>query len=175
MDEAKEPDENTESVRRLQPDSSTKSKLRLSVKPADIIIIAVFVVVVVVLVVTLINKITITHDVTNARAVSIKVISDIQARNGEGVYELGSPDFQKSYSATQLTSYFKGITIATLKPPALVNTVESGSSSSRAVYFIYKYTALKVPYYIRTEVHKSSGKWELLSISGNADETQLEQ
>lgn len=172
MDEVKNTDAGGKAPRKL-PVDTTDAKRRRAIKPSEIVIITLFVVIVVVLVTTLINKLTDIRDVSDARAVSNEAIADVQARNGQAVRTLGSPDFQKNYSATALTQYFRNITIATLKPPKLIDTVDVGSSSGHVVYFIYEYTALKVPYYIRTEIHDNSGKWQLISIAGNENESQL--
>ena len=89
---------------------------RHGIRPTEIIIIALFVIVVAFLVITLINKLTLTKNMARARTISNEVINDIQARNGQAAYNLGSPTFKQSYSSAELTQYFKSITIATLKP-----------------------------------------------------------
>lgn len=172
MDETKERDSANKAPRKLLASTDKSTRLRV-IKPGEVLIITLFAVLVIVLVTTLINKLTSIRDLSNARSVSNQAIADVQARNGQAARSLGSPDFQKSYSAEELTNYFENITEATLKSPKLINTFDESSSSEHVAYFIYEYTALKVPYYIRTETHENSGKWQLISISGNADESQL--
>jgi len=41
------------------------------------------------------------------------------------------------------------------------------------VYFVYEYTALKVPFYVRTTIQQESGHWYLTSVVGNIDESAL--
>ena len=150
-----------------------KTKRRQLIKPSELIIGALFVVVVVILVVTLISKITIKRDVSNAQAVSNEVIADIGKRDGAAIRSLGSPDFQHSYSATSLTQGFESVEIATLKTPKLVDQIVADDANGRDVYFIYEYSALKVPFYVRTGIEQRSGHWYLFSIAGNIDESQL--
>ena len=172
MEEIKEADTSKASPRKLLR-SSEESERRRFIKPSELLIITLFVIIVIVLVTTLINKLRTNRDILDARSVSNELIADIQARNGHAAHALGSSDFQKNYSSVALTNYFTTIKLATLKPPKLIDTINDSTPSDHVVYFIYEYTALKVPYYIRTEIHDSSGKWQLISIAGNEDESQL--
>lgn len=151
----------------------TKKKRRKLVKTNELIIGIVFIAVCAVLVVTIVNKIRLHRDVTAAQAVSDKVITDINKRDGAGIRSLGSPGFQKIYTATELTKDFKSVEIATLKMPDLDQQIVVDGSNGRTVYFIYKYGALKVPFYVRTTIHKQSGHWYLTGVNGNADEGAL--
>jgi hypothetical protein len=72
-----------------------------------------------------------------------------------------------------LTLLFKHEEVATLKNPTLDRTIVYNDKTGRTVFFIYKYTALKVPFYIRTGVTKESGGWKLSSLSGSLDESRL--
>lgn len=146
---------------------------RPHIKPSDVLIILFFLIIVIVLTTVLIDKLIAKRDTANARTVSDAVIADIQDRNGAKVYALGTPTFQRAYTADGLTQEFQHITIATLKPPAIDQQAVVDSSLGRTVFFVYKYTALKVPYYIRTSMLHRDGKWQLTSITGNADESQL--
>jgi hypothetical protein len=153
--------------------SSEKPKRRQFVKPSELIIGLLFIGLVAVLLITLINKITLKRDVSDARTVSSKVIIDIQARNGDAIWRLGSPKFQRAYSPADLTEGFIHLEVATLKTPTLDDQFVVTTSSGRTVFFIYKYTALKVPFYVRTAITHQAGHWYLTGIAGNADETQL--
>lgn len=153
---------------------SDKAKRRKLAKPSELIIGALFIVVVVVLVITLINRLALKRDVSNAQKVSNEVIADIGKRNGAAIRSLGSPDFQRTYTATSLTQGFQSVEIATLKTPTLVDQIVADTPSGRDVYFVYAYTALKVPFYVRTGIEHRSGHWYLVSIAGNIDESQLD-
>ena len=143
------------------------------VRKSDIVIFAIIGVVIVALSVFLYNHLVLKRDVSNAQTVSDKVIADLQKRDGGAARALGSPTFQKTYSAPQLTKQFKAIELATLKPPALNRTIVYTGYKGRMVFFIYKYTALKVPFYVRTGITHTGSHWYLTQISGSADESSL--
>jgi len=152
---------------------STKPKRRKFIKPTELVFIICFVVVVGLLMNIFISKWTLRRDAGHARVVSDKVINDIQKRDGGAARALGTPTFQKSSTSAGLTSMFKQLEVATLKPPKLDEQFVIDTDNGRTVYFIYKYTALKVPYYIRTAVMNKSGQWQLTGITGNIDESKL--
>jgi len=174
MSEAPEPEiskpEVSEPSPRKLPAKPTRKQF---IKPQELVVAVIFIAVVAILLATLVNKLTFNHDVSNARTVSNKVIADIQKRNGAAIRSLGSPSFQKSYSAASLTQGFKSVEIATLKTPTPVQQTVVDTPSGRSVYFIYEYTALKVPFYVRTSIRQESGHWYLTSIVGNINESDL--
>jgi hypothetical protein len=153
--------------------AETKPKGRRLIKPGELILSIVFVAVCAVLIAILLNKLRLRRDVSNARTVSDKVITDIRRRDGAGIRSLGSPKFQQTYSAAELTQDFKSVEIATLKTPTLDRQIVVDGSSGRVIYFVYKYTALKVPFYVRTTIQHQSGHWYLTGVNGNIDETTL--
>jgi len=159
-----------ENVTAAVPKPSAK---RSKVKITDVIVFTILLAIIVGLAVFLFQKIELKRDASHAQTVSDKVIADLQKRDGGAARTLGSSKFKSTYSDAQLTAQFKAVEVATLKAPSLDRTIVYDGSKGRVVYFIYKYSALKVPYYIRTAITKDSGKWELTNISGNADETQL--
>jgi len=146
---------------------------RLKFKISDAIILAVIVAVIVLLSVFLVGKLRLKHDVAQAQTVSDKVIADFQKRDGAAVRKLGSSKFQSTYSADVLTKQFKAVNVATSQTPKLDHTTVSSGSKGRTIFFIYKYSALKVPFYVRTALSEQAGAWRLTNISGNADESQL--
>ena len=156
-----------------QTSAKPKAKRRTPIKPVELVISAVFIAVVAVLTITLVGKLALKRDTTNARAVSDKVIADIGRRDGAAIRSQGSPKFQSSYSAAELTQDFKNVEIATLKKPQLDRQIVVDTPSGRIVYFVYKYTALKVPFYVRTAIQHQSGHWYLTAITGNVNETAL--
>jgi hypothetical protein len=155
----------------ITPETEPKPRRKLKIKISDVIALVIIVAVIIGLSVFIVNKITLKHDVADARIVADKVIADLQKRDGAAAYKLGNKKFQKSYTADALTKQFKAVEVATLKKPALDRTTVS--SDKHAVVFVYKYTALKVPYYVRVILSDKAGPWQLTNISGNADESQL--
>jgi len=153
--------------------AKAKSKRRTLIKPSELIVSVVFIAVCAVLIVTLVNKLTLKHDVANAKTVAEKTVVDIQHNNGAGAYALGSPKFKKTITANALTGQFKAIDVTTSKAPTLDRQIVVDGSSGRSVYFVYKYTTLKVPFYIRVGVQHQSTHWYLVAVTGNVDESTL--
>lgn len=153
--------------------SSNRRKRKLPFKITDLIIFSIIIAVIVILSLTLVRKLGLKHDTAAARPIADKAIADIQKRDGSAARTLGSPTFQKTYTAAQLTTQFKTIEIATLKSPKLDRTIVFDGNKGRTVFFIYKYTALKVPFYIRIGVGEQAGNWKLTQLSGSADESTL--
>ncbi len=153
--------------------SSEESKKDRKLKPIDIVAIVVVTVVVVVLGWTIYSKLKLKHDVAAAQQVSDQTIAALQKRDGAAAYKLGSANFKKTYTAKQLSTQFNTIEVATTKSPALENTTVYHGKDGETAYFIYKYSALKVPYYVRTAILHKDGKWQLVNISGSADESKL--
>ncbi|TAH32171.1 hypothetical protein EYC59_06315 [Candidatus Saccharibacteria bacterium] len=142
-------------------------------KTIDIVAIVVVTTIIAILGWTIYSKISLKHDVTAAQKVSDETITALQKRDGTTARKLGSASFQKEYTNEALTKQFKTIETATLKAPALENTTVYNSKDGKTVFFIYKYTALKVPYYVRVATLKQDGGWKLIDISGNADVSKL--
>jgi hypothetical protein len=148
-------------------------KRRRSVKVSDIVIFSVLIIVIVALTVVLLNKLAVKHAVDSARPVSDKAIAAIEARDGAAARKLGDKEFQSKNSAADLTTLFKKEEIATLKKPTLDGTIVYHDDSGRIVFFIYKYTALKVPFYVRTGITENAGQWHLTSLEGSMDESKF--
>jgi hypothetical protein len=170
--EATEPKEESPAKPRVRK-FSVIAKRRQLIKPSELVMGTLFIVIVIVLSMTLINKLTLKNDITNAKAVSSQVIADIGKQNGAGIRSLGSPNFQKQFSAAYLTQGFKSVEVATYKTPTVVDQIVGDTPHGRIIFFVYKYSALKVPFYVRTEIEHESGHWYLVNISGNIDESQL--
>jgi hypothetical protein len=146
---------------------------KLKLKASDIVIFGIIILAIVGLSMFTVNKLKLKNDVSAAQTVSDKAIDDLQKRDGAAARQLGSKTFQKAYTASQLTKQFKAVEVATLKPPKLDRTTAYDGNKGRTIFFIYKYTALKVPFYVRTAVAKSDGAWHMTQISGSADESTL--
>lgn len=159
----------TPKKRRDIPGGAPRRKIHVS----DIIIFAVIIIVIIGLAVFLYNHLVLKRDVSNAQKISDQTIADIQKRDGAAAWKLGDKPFQAKNSATDLTNLFKQEEIATLKPPTLDRTIAFTSKRGRTVFFIYKYSALKVPFYIRTGIMHEGPHWYLTNLAGNADESQL--
>lgn len=143
-------------------------------KPGEILLITAFVLVVILLVNFLIKEMKSRTNVNHAKAVASKVMADIQERNGNAAWALGTTSFQKTDSPAALTKLFHSEEIATLTPPSLDQQFSASGPAGSTYYFIYKYQALKVPFYIRIAIENKSGAWKLTQITGNPDESQLE-
>ena len=153
--------------------SSKKQKRRPFIKPKEFIAIAIFVCIVTLLLNVLISDLTLRHDMSAAKNVSYEVVEAINKRDGTAIWKLGSPVFQRQYSPASLTQGFQSLTIATLKMPTLDTQGYINTPQGRDTDFIYKYTALKVPFYVRIGIEHRSNHWYLTSITGNVDESQL--
>jgi hypothetical protein len=153
-----------------------KPRRKLKIKTSDIIIFAVMAVVIGVLAVTLIGKLQLKHDVASAHTVTDKVITDIAKRDGAAARKLGSPKFQSSYSAEQLTTQFKNIEIVTGGKATVDHETLSKGKTGRTVFIIYKYPPhlANQSYFVRVAASPNDkGKWQLTNISGTADEASL--
>lgn len=171
MDETPQTEEIVKEPRKLR---FAEIKRRELVKPREVLIIVAFVAIVFAVVHILIGNLQHKTDANRAKVVSAETVADIQARNGAAAWALGTPKFQKTYTPAQLTQEFQAIRIATLKAPSLDQQFEGDSPSGRTEFFIYKYSALKVPYYIRVAIQNDFGGWKLTAISGSATESDLE-
>ncbi len=150
-----------------------KRKRRSFIKIHELIAGIVFITICALLIATLVNKLTLKHDVTSAKAIASKTVVDIQHVNGRDAYALGSPKFKKAISADALTNQFKAIAVTTGKAPTLDGWIAANAPAGRTVYFIYKYTTLKVPFYIRIGVQQQDNHWYLVAVTGNVDESAL--
>lgn len=121
------------------------------------------------------NKHAVAQDVSAAQVVADKVVVAIEKRDGAAARNLGDATFKANNTDASLTELFKDKEVATLQKPQLDRHVVYTNKQGRTVYFIYKYTALKVPYYVRIGVHDDSngGDWKLANLAGNIDEAKL--
>jgi hypothetical protein len=121
------------------------------------------------------NKQAVAQDVSAAQAVADKVVVAIEKRDGAAARALGDSTFKANNTDASLTELFKDKEVATLKKPQLDRHVVYTNKQGRTVYFIYKYTALKVPYFVRIGVHDNGAgnDWKLANLAGNIDESKL--
>lgn len=162
----------------LQPGVLETPKKRMKVRPVDIIFFAVIIVIVVVLAVTLVSKLSLKKTVADARIVTDKAITAVEKTNGTAARDLGSSKFKSSYSADTLTDQFKNIQLVTSSGTPSVDhqTVYNGTKGSgKTVFVIYKFPPklAKQAFYVRMAVNNKDGSWQLVNISGSADESKL--
>jgi len=150
-----------------------QKRKRLRVRGTDILVFVVIIAAIAILSTVLVSKLTLKRHVEAAQAVSDKAIAALQKRDGNAALALGTPTFKKTYTAQQLTQQFKAVEVATSQAPKLDTQTVYNGKDGQTIYFIYKYTRLKVPYYVRTAIADKSGNWQLTNISGNIDESKL--
>jgi hypothetical protein len=168
-----EDSEQSEAAIRTLSTTGVKKRKQKIVKSNELILVIVFTAIIALVLTVLINKLSVKHDVTNAQVISTKVIADISKRDGNAIWALGSPSFQRQYTPADLTQGFQAVEIATLKTPTLEQDTVNDASGGHDIDFIYEYTALKVPFYVKVGVEQRSNHWYLTSISGNEDESEL--
>ncbi len=155
----------------LKPEAAARANKRL--KPIDIVAIVVVTIIIGILGWTLYSKLSLKHDVAAAQVVADQTIAALQKRDGAAARKLGNAKFQSTYTSEALTKQFKAVEVATSQNPELLITTVYNGKDGRTVYFIYGYSALKVPYFIRTAILEKDGQWKLVNISGNADQSKL--
>jgi hypothetical protein len=133
----------------------------------------VFIAAVVVVVIFVMNKISRDHAITSAQPVADTAITAFDKRDGNALYALGSPYFKAHNPAASLTKEAKSVEIATLKTPSIDQKVYVKAHDGNVVYFVYKYSALKVPFYVRVDVQQQNGHWYLTALNGDMDEGTL--
>lgn len=152
------------------PEATTTTINTLTI---GLIIAGIIVVVIGVTSLVLLNRSHTRQAVEAAQKVSDKAIVAIQHRDGGAAVEIGTGEFKAKYTASELTKQFKAIEVATAKPPTLVQHANSNVKGTQTVNFIYVYTHLKVPYYVRTTIVHENDQWKLANISGNLNKDQL--
>lgn len=152
------------------------AKMRLRVRPIDIVAFIVFTIVVILLATTLIGKLSLKSEVASAKPTADRVIFDIAKQDATDAHSLANKKFQSQYSVAELQAHFKPISeIYAKTPPVVVMQNVSDNSKAQNAAFIYEYTRLKVPFYIRVDVSKVHGSstWQLVGLTTNNDESQL--
>jgi hypothetical protein len=113
-------------------------------------------------------------DIAAAQTVADKAVTAIDDRDGAAARRLGTDKFKSSYTDKQLTDQFKAVEVATSQKPTLYQHYVRDGKDGKTIFFMYKYTRLKVPFYLRTVVVETSpDHWELSNISGNVNESSL--
>lgn len=158
----------------IQPGVLKTPKPKRKFKVTDIVIFLVLVVVIIALLVTLLGKLRLKHEVSSARVVSDRLISDISKKDTNNARGLGDAKFQAKNSNAQLAALFDSIVTTAPGKPKVDRQIVSNANHTKGVYVIYKY-GNKTPYYIRVAVSRTdrANKWQLVGISGDSSETAL--
>lgn len=130
--------------------------------------------VIIVLVVTIMNKLSLKHEVSAAQRVTNHLISDVARQDAADAHKLGDPKFQAAHSTKQLAQIFSSVTDISKNPTTIDRSIVSNTKQAQTVYVIYKYSS-KTPYFIRVTASKlsNSSTWQLTGISGNNTEAPL--
>lgn len=161
----------TESTTEPQTDPNSKSKnhRKITFGRMDAIIFGAIIIAVVVLSTVLYNMIILRRDVANAKVVATEANLALQKRDGEKVWKLGSPEFQKSATPAELTQAFNGGKNLNLEKSTLYQQGAVTTASGRKTYFIFRYDDLKVPVFVRVELHHVSTHWYITGVSRSTD------
>lgn len=165
----------------------TPKRRRPKLKITDIIIFSIILIVIVVLSVTIISKLQLKHEVSQAKAVSDKVIAAMSKQDTAAIRSLGDKKFQAKNSAASLNSALtfrpadsEPITFSNLygdSKPSVADQIVANNSTGKHVAIIYRYDKLKVPFFVRVETAESKGatNWTLQSLSASSNESSLMQ
>jgi hypothetical protein len=151
-----------------------KPKRKLNIGVSDIIIFSIMLIIIVALAITLVSKLQLKHDVSNARTISDKVITDIAKRDGSALRRLGDAKFQSMYTADQLTKQLNSIKLVTDGTATVDKQIVSHGKSGKTVFIVYKYPPklAKQPYFISVSVSPDKNDvWHLTHLGGSANES----
>jgi hypothetical protein len=176
--------ENSEPVTQAEA-PQPKVRRRLRIKPTDIVIIVVFLAIVVGLVVYMSGRLALKHEVTGAKATSDKVIAALAKQDTAAIRATGDKQFQAKNSAESLDTALtfhpensKPIKFGEMygnSNPTVDQQLVVNNTNGQHVLFIYKYSKLKVPFYVRVIVAKGTNdtKWTLQGLSASSNESSL--
>lgn len=164
--------------KRLMADVEFKADKPLRIrrfKLLDVIITVIVLAVIAALAYALITQLNLKREVSAARAVTDRLISDIQKQDASDAHRLGDKTFQQQNSVAALAAQFKAVDAYTAKATAVSDrTTVTNDSNGQAVSVIYKYSGKK-PFYIRVIVTKPKGasSWHVVNLNGNIKESPL--
>lgn len=182
--------EQTETIPSLHEDGPPKRTLqdkpaRKKIKLFDIVALALVVIVIVVLAMTLIGKLTLKHEVSQAKAVSDKVVLALAKQDTTAIRSLGDASFQKKNSASSLntaltfqpTDSTSAVTFGNLygdSKPTIAHEIVGNNSRGKHVAMIYRYDKFKVPFFVRVNVGTSgNSSWALQGLSASSNEAAM--
>lgn len=140
----------------------------------DIAVIVIIVLICGILLRTLLNQLSLKHEVSSARTVSDLIVNDIRKQNGQDVRAHGDKTFQAQNTAANLTAQFKAAAKLTATTPAIDRQTVTNDKNQQAVSVIYKFPN-KQPFYIRIIVVKPKGsdKFQIVNLKGDTRESTL--
>lgn len=159
---------------------------RLKVRPTDVIVFAIIIAIIASLSVFIINRLSLKHEVSQARNVADKVVADLAKQDTTGIRALGDKSFQAKNSAASLSTALTfhdqngtAIKFADLygdATPTVDQQIVANNSRGQHVAIIYRYDKLKVPFYVRVDISQAPGAtaWTLQGLSASSDETSLQ-
>jgi hypothetical protein len=178
-----EPETTKNAPRKLAAD--TKPKRRRVIKPFEVVLIIGFFIIVFVLLKVLIGDIALKHEVSQGTTLSDKAVSAMEKQDTTSLRALGTKQFQADNTAVELSTKLtfqadKPITFAQMYGKDGKRSIDQqtavNNSRGQHVVVIYRYSKLKVPFFVRIDTTKppASDKWYLQSFSASTDETSLE-
>jgi len=158
----------------MESATTTRVKHARPLRPLDIILIVLFLAICGFLLNMLLSQMKLNHEVSAAKAITNRVISDIGNQNANDVHSLGDSGFQKSHSTASLAALFKQVKSHAHGAPIADKQIVNNDKYGQAVGIIYKYPD-KPQFYIRVVATKPKGasSWHLTQISGNTSESAL--
>jgi hypothetical protein len=175
----------TEVTESTQVEAMAPPKRRTKIRPSDIIIFAVIIVVCVYMVVFIMHKVRLQHEVNSAKVISNAAVHDLAAQNVTALRSLGDKQFQAKNTAASLNSHLTAtdqngtpITFSQLygkTTPTLDRQIVTNNSRGQHVVFVYKYSRLKAPLFVRIDTYQptNTSHWYLQALTVGTDETAL--
>lgn len=158
-------------------------KRKLRVRWTDVVIFGVIVIVIIGMAVFIVNKLSLKHEVSQARVVTDKVVADMAKQNTAAIRSLGNKQFQTDHTAAELDS---ALTFKTSPPikfselygdtkPTVDQQIVANNARGKHVVIIYRYDKLKIPFFVRVDTIQTPGSnaWQLQALSANPDESKL--
>jgi hypothetical protein len=146
-----------------------KQRHRISVVDA---VIAVFILIFVLfLAKSLLDQLSLRHEVSSAKTVTNSVITDFKNQDAAGALKLGDATFKAEHTQAQLQNLFKTTNPYLVGPPTVVKQTVANGATASGVGIVYKYGS-QHPFYVQVIVRKTKqgNVWQLYSVSGNASE-----
>jgi hypothetical protein len=162
-----------ETERRVVRAEKPKRRFLWGLSIMDVIIFGAVAVIAVALLYTLVTKLLLQHDVSQATKVTDMVISDIAKQDSNAALKLGTPTLKAKNTSDQMADKFKQIKPFTAHSPTIYSrTYDKNTKGGKTVFVIYRYPS-KPNLFLRVVVQNLDGKWELVNIAGNSDPQQL--
>jgi FtsZ-interacting cell division protein ZipA len=140
----------------------------------DVVITVVIILIIALLLHALLSQLALKREVSQARTVADKVVTDVRNKKGADARSLGDKTFQAQNSATNLTAQFEAASKMTTGAPVVDKQTVTNSKDQQAVSVIYKFPG-KQAFYLRVIVVKPNGtdKFQLVNLNGNTTEKPL--